>query len=491
MKKILILCTLIFHYTIVSSQYSIEWTNTYGGLGWDEANDVIQTSDNGLVLVGFSKDVEKYFRIIKLDSEGNILWDKSFIDSTRAEARCVTELSDGSLIIGGTVITNESAFSDMKIMKLDAYGNVIWDNNYGGNYNDGVNCIIECSDGFLRMAGYTETDDTNNTDWWVVKIDTDGNLLWEESYGGRKLDIANDIIETSTGYFLISGFTMSKGEAVRAVWILTLDSEGYEDYNKTYKHSYWSMANSVIEVEDGYIISATTKVEEGLVNFDMWIFKINKSWEIVWEKVIGNENWDEITGSVLTFDGGVAVSGFQYSKFKEDANFRAAKITQEGVLQWSEVFERGSLDYPKAMVETYDKGIVIAGATTKDDAAGWEFALMKLKNENLQINQSPILQYLNLQKDTSITSSNFPLKICIESASYVESVSIFVNYMQIAENSVTDTIPKNETNCNLLIEKEITLKPGPNIIEATATNLIGTGYSEKRTLYFVLFPKNK
>jgi hypothetical protein len=221
-----------------SSQLSTStmWNRTYGGTPYETAESVIETSDGGYAVAGW----RWYYTgmvLVKTDKFGNMEWVQTYGKNEIAHdsANSVIETSDGGYAIAGSRRSGERiGYNDFVLVKTDAYGNMEWDRTYGGTDGDGASAIVETSDGGYALAGVTLSFGAGDRDVWLIKTDTNGNMQWNKTYGGTGTEEASSLVETSDGGFAIAGNTDSLGAGESDFWLIKTDSYGNIKWDKTY-----------------------------------------------------------------------------------------------------------------------------------------------------------------------------------------------------------------------------------------------------------------
>ncbi|MCX6253688.1 MAG: hypothetical protein NTV31_04335 [Bacteroidia bacterium] len=209
----------------------IVWDKTYGGTRADEAKSIIQTIDGGYAVVGYTESKGSGgsdIWILKLNQLGEILWDKTYGGATADEANSIIQTTDAGYAIAGWTTSknpNKEDFPDLWVLKLNQMGEIIWDKMYGGHSAEG-NSIIQTTDGGYAVAGYIGSKGAGNADFWVLKLDQMGEIVLDKTYGGIDSDIANSIIQTIDGGYIVAGLTYSKGAGWADIWVLKLDNKG-------------------------------------------------------------------------------------------------------------------------------------------------------------------------------------------------------------------------------------------------------------------------
>ncbi|MFI5263164.1 MAG: T9SS C-terminal target domain-containing protein, partial [Candidatus Kapaibacterium sp.] len=272
----------------------IEWAKSFGGSGIDQPTSIQPTSDKGFIIAGSSTsddmdiaghhgttDFNDYW-IIKLDSNGNLQWQKSLGGTYDDLATSIKQNPDGGYIVAGhsrstdgDVAGNRNFTGDnCWIVRLNDNGSILWQTTCGGNGNDVANDVEVSADGGFILAGYTYSDDgdianhrgtTDSADFFVVKLDSSGNIRWRRSYGGSGDDIASSIRQTSDHGYAIAGYSNSVNIDVTGnhggqdYWIIKIDSLGGLLWEKSFGGSADDNALSFDLTKDhGYILTGFT-----------------------------------------------------------------------------------------------------------------------------------------------------------------------------------------------------------------------------------------
>ena len=344
------------------------WDKTYGGSSGDLANSIIQTTDGGFAVAGntFSKGDDYYGDawIIKLNNQGNIVWDRTYGGKGYDWANSIIQTTDGGFAVAGESSISHGAW----IIKLDSKGNIAWDTTYsGGKYNYfKANCIIQTTDGGYAVAGSTGA----LSDVCITKLDSQGNIVWDRTYGGSDDDEAHSIIQTTDGGFMVAGFTRSKGSGRADFWIIKLDSKGTLVWDRTYGGSIWEEANSIIQTTDGGFALAGWTTSKGSGGKDFWIIKLDSKGTLVWDRTYGGSYDDEAHSLIQTTDGGFMVAGFTTSKGAGKSDFWIIKLDSKGTLVWDRTYGGSYEDEAHSLIQSTDGGFMVAGSS-KSKGAGW------------------------------------------------------------------------------------------------------------------------
>ena len=292
------------------------WSQTYGGSGDDEAYSVVQTSDGGYALVGYtnSSGAGSYdFWLIKTNSSGGMLWNQTYGGPGDDEAYSVVQCNDTGYAVAGYTNSYGIGETNAWLVKTDSSGNMQWSQTYGGRAENIAYSVIQTSDGGYALAGYTDSFGAGSYDFWLVKTDSSGNMVWSQTYGGSGDDEAGWVIQTSDGGYALTGLTNSTGAGSYDFWLVKTDSYGTYLWSQAYGGAYDEVANALVQTSDGgYALGGLTG-SYGAGDIDYWLVKTTSSGSTQWSQTYGGSDDDEAYSLVQTSDGGYALAGFTAS----------------------------------------------------------------------------------------------------------------------------------------------------------------------------------
>jgi len=261
---------------------NLQWTKTIGGPASDDGGPLIQTSDGGYAIASYTNSfgaggADVY--LVKLDANGNLQWTKTIGGPESEKSRSLIQTSDGGYAIAGYTESFGAGGADVYVVKLDAKGNLQWTKTIGGKNADGGSSIIQTSDGGYAIAGYTESFSAGEADVYVVKLDANGNLQWTKTIGGENDDWGSSLIQTSDGGYAIAGSTTSFGAGGADVYVVKLDAKGNLQWTKTIGGKSADGGSSIIQTSDGgyAIAGSTTSFGAGWINVDVYVVKLDKN----------------------------------------------------------------------------------------------------------------------------------------------------------------------------------------------------------------------
>ncbi|SHM91607.1 hypothetical protein [Polaribacter sp. KT 15] len=314
-----------------SSDNQLEWQKTFGGSDDDRAADIIETKNGEFAILGYSKSNDldisanagsQDFWFIKLSSSGNLISEKSFGYLGLDYGTTLLETKDNGFLITGVLDVTASngqgnakstavkhAGGDYWAIKTDNSGNLLWSKYFGGSFTDTPLGVVETDANNFIIVGSSDSNDFNISDnkgtydFWVVKISNSGNLIWEKSFGGSEIDEARAITATNDGNFLIVGDTRSNDKNVSTnngaadIWVLKISTDGNLIWEKTIGASNFDVARAITKTKDnGFLIAGSSRsLDNGFENKgqnDALIIKINNNGELLWQQTFGGSKID-------------------------------------------------------------------------------------------------------------------------------------------------------------------------------------------------------
>jgi hypothetical protein len=424
MKKLVILVLTAASFAalpnISRSQPKIDWSVTLGGSQRDWGYGIATTPGGGCVFAGFSNSADGDITghhgptstsdclVGKLDANGKVLWMHSYGGSGNDAAINVILVPGGYVFCGGTASTDGDVKglhgtqnSDAWVVKLDTNGNILWQHCYGGSLEDDATRIVATSDGGYLFAARSYSNDgdvtghhgsTTGSDYWVVKIDSVGNIQWEKSYGGTGNDAPFGLTRTDdNGYVLCGDCTSNDGDVTgnhggSDIWVMKINDTGKLLWENSFGGPGDEDNNTVtLAADGGYIIGGSAYYSGGDIKtphyghndeYDIWVFKLSRDGSLVWEKSYGGTGRDYEQDVHATPDGGCLVTGYTTSNdidvsghHGDTSNYDGwvFKIDSNGLLQWQKCVGGTKMEGLTGIALTDDGGCVIAGNTQSSD----------------------------------------------------------------------------------------------------------------------------
>ena len=383
MKRIILIGIFLFIFC-ASLTLNAQWARTYGGIDFDRAFFIQQTSDGGYVAAGYTASGGagiSDFWVLKLSLAGVIEWQHTYGGSKDDVAYAVQETSDEGYIIAGNTYSFGAGESDYWILKLTSAGEVEWQYTYGGIGDDTAYAIQETSDGGYIVAGYTHLFGAPASDSWVLKLNSEGDIEWQHAYGGSGDDVAYSVQETSDEGYIVAGSTQYSDALEHDFWVLKLTSTGFYEWQRIYGGLGDDVAYYIRETSDeGYIVAGDTD-SFGVTESELWVLKLSSIGDIEWERIYGGSDNDYLTYIQETSDEGYVVTGNTYSFGAGDSDILALKLSSGGDIEWQRTYGGSEEDVAYYIQETSDEGYIAAGYTDSFGAGESDFLLLKLGSD--------------------------------------------------------------------------------------------------------------
>ncbi|MBA7620901.1 hypothetical protein ES703_28257 [subsurface metagenome] len=380
MKRIILTGIFIFIFC-ASLTLNAQWARTYGGIDFDRAFFIQQTSDGGYVAAGYTASGGagiSDFWVLKLSLAGVIEWQYAYGGTGDDVAYAVQETSDGGYVVTGNTYSFGAGESDYWILKLTSEGDVEWQYTYGGTGNDTAYAIQETSDGGYIVAGYTHFFGATTSDIWILKLSSEGDIEWQHIYGGTGDEVAYSVQETSEGGYIVAGSTQYLGALGHDFWVLKLTSAGFFEWHRIYGGSGDDVAYYIQETSDGgYVVTGNT-YSFGSGDSDILALKLFSAGDIEWQRAYGGSEEDVAYSIQETSDGGYIITGSTYSFGAGGSDFLLLKLFSDGDIEWQRAYGGSEEDVAYSIQETSDEGYIAAGYTDSFGAGGSDFLLLKL-----------------------------------------------------------------------------------------------------------------
>ena len=358
---------------------NVVWEKTYGGAGDDRTYYAAAVTD-GFVVVGTStsfRQGETVAWVLRLDSEGDVVWNETFLEGDGCELRSVLSLDDGFLLVGNVFLPLGD--SDGYVVKVDAEGKTVWNITLAGEGVDKLFSAVRTQDGFV-LVGLTYLFG-GDSDVWVVKIDGDGDEAWSKTYGGAIEDAGRAVASTGGSDYVVAGYTNSMGNGDYDFLLLKLDSSGNMLWNKTYGGVESDKAYAMVEAAGGYVVVGDTR-SKGAGESDAWVIKVDADGNLVWDKTVGGEGFDMPTCVTVSGYEGFLVGGFTFSFGNGERDFWLFKVDDSGNVLWSCTVGRTAFEEAYAALEVAENEFVMAGWTNSIGQGYYDFYVVKISVGN-------------------------------------------------------------------------------------------------------------
>ncbi len=313
------------------------WDQNFGGKEWDEGKSAQQTSDGGFIITGktksFGEGDDDDIWLIKTDSQGNKDWDKTFGGSGYEVGNSVSQTSEGGfIIVGYTSLKAYSGPSGIILIKATSNGDKEWEKVIRrDNYSSSGESVQQTSDGGFIITGHTKSlRKVDGGDICLIKTDSQGTEEWSKTFGGDEYEDGNSVQQTSDGGFIVAGYTRSFGSSAYDAWLIKTDSRGNEEWNKTFGGNKPDKLMSVQQTSDGGFIATGSTESFSNGGSDAWLIKTDSLGKKEWQHNYGGIMDDGGRSVQQTSDGGFVFTGFTNSYTNGEMDVWLIKTDSKG-----------------------------------------------------------------------------------------------------------------------------------------------------------------
>jgi len=320
---------------------SFEWNKTWGGSSHEEVSGIALDSSGNIFITGSiglygGEDDDNVF-LLKYDSAGNYLWDKTWGQSDYDYCSGIATDSLGNVFITGRTYNYGTGSDDVFILKYNSSGNLLWDKIWGGSEDEWYPKIALDASGNAFISGSTESYGAGHSDVFLLKYNSSGNLLWDKTWGGSDRERLIGIALDDLGNAFIMGGTLSYGAGSDDVFILKYDSSGNLQWDKTWGGSGPDYASGIALDPSGKAYITGTTWSYGAGSTDVFLLKYDLSGNLLWDKTWGGSSGE--SGREITVDdsGNAYITG-ETSSYGEHCDAFLLKYDSLGNLLWDKTW---------------------------------------------------------------------------------------------------------------------------------------------------------
>ncbi len=397
----------------------LDWVKTFGGTNEDNALSVVKSSDGGYAIAGYTQSTDgdikdktatdSDFWLLKVSPDGNLDWNKTYGGSGDDRAEKIIQTSDGGYAMVGYSRSNDkdvalnAGLQDYWIIKVNATGDIMWEKSFGFAGIDRAYSIIQTHDDGYFITGFldvTASEGAGNDDakkrtksttkhgvgeFWGIKLNANGDKEWRRFFGGSNNDRSYDVIQTADHNFIMIGssesvdFDISNSKGSYDFWVVKVDQNGTKIWEKSFGGDEIDVAYAITATEDGkYIVIGDSRSYNGNVttpkgNADLWMIQIDDNGQLIWEKSIGGSEFDTGRAIHKMNDGRFIITGnsrsndVDMSKNLGQSDLLTLIINQNGELQWSTTTGGTNAEFGQGCIETTDHKIIVVGSSESND----------------------------------------------------------------------------------------------------------------------------
>ena len=269
---------------------------------------------------------------------------------------------------------------DFWLVRTDESGDNLWSRTYGGQGEDYCYSMVQTADGGFALAGWTSPT-PGGQDFWLVRTDENGDSLWSRTYDRNGSDGCISLIETSDGGFVLAGFTSKFGHESSDFLLVRTNENGDSLWSRTYGGEKSDICCSLIQTADGGYALAGSTTSFGMGYKDFWLLRTDEHGDSLWSHTYGGGSYDGCKSLIQTNDRGFVLAGYTHS-FGKGEEFWLVRTNEVGDSLWSRTYGGEDNERCSSLIQTADGGFALTGGTSSFGAGCADFWIVKLSPEN-------------------------------------------------------------------------------------------------------------
>ncbi len=305
---------------------------------------------------------------------------KVYTSGIHRSSKEVLQTSDGGYLIAGMTRTAFAGDTDIYMVKTNSVGDILWTKQYGGVKPEYPNSMVATGDGGFIVCGYTASYGAGSNDAWLFKLNAAGDMVWNKTYGGAGDDEGKEIISCSDGNYVFVGRSNYSGGGNYDGFLKKVDGSGNEIWTKYYGGGLYETLRSLKQCSDGGFIALGQTFSYGNGSpGDIYLVRTTPAGDMTWYKTYGGANEDDGNFVIVNNDGTFTFTSETNSFGAGDMDVQATKVDAAGNIIWNKYYGGTDKDVSKTIRPTYDGGYVI-GAISR--SFGWTYPDMWLVKIN-------------------------------------------------------------------------------------------------------------
>ena len=367
----------------VFAQSPAKWIKTFGSPA-DDGVYAAAISNDGYALAGSTNSSgqgQTDAWLVITDPDGSVKFNRTYGGLFSDIAYSIATTNDGGYVLAGSTTSYGAGKADVWLVKVDSLGNMQWNKTYGGPLADQCRSLIVTKDGGYALLCHTASYGAGNTDVWLIKVDSLGNMDWNQTYGGIGAESVSTIIGTSEGGYVLSCSSTSFGAGSADFWLIKVDSFGKMEWNRTYGGSGTEYANSVVATHDGgYAVAGSVRPLNDN-NTSVWLVKVDALGNMQWNQIFGGPLADYCSSIVTSNKGDLVLACISQPPTRTsnygDGDFWLANVDSLGNLLGNQTYGI-SAHHAHAFLLITASGDYILGGSTRDAMGNRDFWLAKI-----------------------------------------------------------------------------------------------------------------
>ncbi len=320
---------------------------------------------DGYVIVGEIVDTTNFDTdvfLMRLNFNSELMFQRYYGGERGERANRVIRTQDGGFAIVGATFSYGAGATDFYFIKTDPQGRLLWARTFGGEHYEECFSIYELPNGRYNLAGYNWSWGAGAKDFYLVETDSEGRLIWQRTYGGVEYEYCRKHIPTSDGGYAMVGYTTTWGNGLKDVYLVKVNSEGFFEWDAMFGTQHNDDANDLIQTNDGGYLIVGLTVSEDTNIWEGYLIKTDVDGELEWEKQYQSEGPNAFYAIKQASAGGFYLLGYTQNPRVRNTVPELIRIDQNGNILWRDYFG-GNLTDECFTLDENEIGISLAGYT--------------------------------------------------------------------------------------------------------------------------------
>ncbi|MBC7485832.1 MAG: T9SS type A sorting domain-containing protein [Cytophagaceae bacterium] len=401
------LCLLFLLAFINGFSQVVPFQRSYGGTNDDLANSLLSLGNNGYLIFGTTSNFNSErtdLTLLRINSDGTTQWANRYGGDQNETAEHVELTSDGGFILLANTTSFGAGNSDLLVIKTDQNGQVEWSRTFGGLSDDFSACVKQVQTGGYIIAGRTQSFGQGGDDAYLVRIDADGNILWSNAYGTVNNERFYYIDNAQNNEFIITGIENTSSTLNYDALVIRIDANGSIISNNSFgdRGGRFNDASDCIRAtsDGGYAFSGHYQ-SYGAGGLDLAITKVDALGRIEWARVFGNNRDERAWDFQIDKFNNYILSGYTTGFGNGGNEALAIRINRNGIPQWTKTYGgTANEEFNECIIN--EDSIVFVGYTRSMGAGGSDIYIVKTDSLGTYPNGCQVSQ-TNLIRNSRIT----------------------------------------------------------------------------------------
>ena len=365
-RKLQISVAVISCLSFFPARAQITFERSYGGNFYDIGNDVIETPDHNFLVFGTTRSISNDTTdayLLRLDENGDTLWTNIYGGKLWDSGIAIAAASDEGYVLALATNSINPENYDIHLVKIQEDGDTLWTRTYGGPETDYAHSMQSTSDDGYIVLAHTLSFGKGSLDFYLLKLDDNGDSLWTRTYGGTGSDWGGFVQQTADEGYVLTGDTYSFGDPNGDIYLIKTNSSGDTLWTRTYGGTEYDRAFHVLQMPDGgYLLTGITQ-SFGDADINGYLIRTSNTGDTLWTRVVGGTQTCSLSWCARTSDGNFVAVGDIRGNVITTLDLLMMKFDADGNILWTRNFGGAEHDQARCVKETLDGGLIVVGGT--------------------------------------------------------------------------------------------------------------------------------